>query len=481
MKRRLSLAIVGRPNVGKSAIFNRISKKRIAIVDEAEGVTRDRIYATADFFGKTIDVIDTGGIDPKASHSFQEEIRRQAEIAIEEADALVMVVDGQIGITDLDETVARILLRTGKPVCLAVNKIDSYDSQHLLHNFYSLGIRKMVPVSALHGFRIAELLEAAFEGSNFPEEEEEEESSTPRVAIVGRPNVGKSTLLNRILGEERCVVSPIAGTTRDSIDAQIHINNTTWTLIDTAGIRRKNKESEAVDKFAFIRTERAIERSDLCLLILDAERGLTVQDKKIANTIEEMGKGCILLFNKWDLVKGYRMEHCLRSVREQVPFLAHCPTLFISAKTGRNVQDLFGHMEHVYEAMKTRITTGQLNKFIERVVQKYHPPMIQGRRLRIYYMAQVGIQPPHFVLFVNVPELMEETYKKYMINQFREQYGFTGVPLTFTLRGRKERASSSAQQAPQPISQEALDAESAEAEEEVLAALEKDLDSSYWE
>ncbi len=477
MSRRFTVAIVGRPNVGKSALFNRICNKRISIVDEAEGITRDRIYAMADFFGKPIQLVDTGGIDPKAQHSFQEEMRRQAEIAIEEADAIIMVVDGQIGETQLDEIVSRILLRTGKPVCLAVNKIDSFESQHLIHVFYKLGIKKIIPVSALHGYNIAELLEAALEGAVFPEEEPSE-TPGPRVAIVGRPNVGKSTLLNHILGEDRCVVSTIAGTTRDSVDARIEMNGSTWTLVDTAGIRRKNKEHEAVDKFAAIRTEQAIERSDVCLLILDAERGLTVQDKKIANTIEEMGKGCILLFNKWDLVKGYRMEHCLKSVKEQVPFLAHCPTLFISAKTGRNVQDLFAQVEQVFTAVKTRITTGQLNKFIERVLQKYHPPMIQGRRLRIFYMAQVGIEPPHFVLFVNIPDLMEESYKKYIINQFREHYGFSGVPLLFTLRGRKEIAERNSAAQPEPEPQ--VFTVSEEAEDEVMEALEADLDPSYF-
>jgi GTP-binding protein len=438
VKRKLKLALVGRPNVGKSALFNRICKQRIAIVDEAEGTTRDRLYAEADFFGSPFQVIDTAGIDRLSKALFHEEIIRQAEIAIEEADTLVMVVDAQVGITALDEEVARTLLRTKKPLCLAVNKIDDFRDQDQVHQFYSLGISRMVPVSATQAFHIAELLETAFEGFSFSKEVVEETQNI-KVAIVGRPNVGKSTLVNTLLKEERCVVSPIAGTTRDSVDIDFEFKGVPFTLIDTAGIRKKNKEHEVVDKFAAIRTKRALERADVCLLMLDAERGLTVQDKRIATLIEESGKGCVLLFNKWDLVKGCRMEHCLKSVHEQVPFLMHCPTFFISAHTGRNLAQIFPAIQDVHVQLGTRISTGQLNKFVEKTIQKVHPPMIQGKRLRIYYMAQVEISPPHFVVFVNDPALMAESYKKYLINQFREQYGFKGAPLLFTLRGRKQK------------------------------------------
>ncbi|HSW86632.1 MAG TPA: ribosome biogenesis GTPase Der [Rhabdochlamydiaceae bacterium] len=438
MDQHLKLAIVGRPNVGKSALFNRICKKKIAIVDEAEGVTRDRLYAEAECFGRTFQVIDTGGIDSQSKLPFQEEVRRQAEIAIVEADVLVMVVDAKIGITTLDEQVASMLLRVKKPVCLAVNKIDDFSQHYLLHQFYGLGIDRIVAVSAAHGFQIAELLETAFEGLVFPSEQSEKETSI-NVAIVGRPNVGKSTLVNHLMQEDRCVVSPIAGTTRDSIDVQFEADGTLFTLIDTAGIRRKKSEHEVVDKFAAIRTERAIERSDICVLMVEAQSGLTAQEKGIARQIEESGKGCILLFNKWDLVKGFRMEHCLKTIREQVPFLSHCPALFVSAKTGRNLDDLFRLLKEVHTQQTRRITTGQLNKFIEKVLQKYHPPMLQGKRLRIYYMAQVDVHPPKFVLFVNHPELMCETYKKYIINQFREEYGFQGVPLIFVLKGRQTK------------------------------------------
>lgn len=433
------LAIVGRPNVGKSALFNRICKEKIAIVDEAEGITRDRLYAESELFGFPFSVIDTGGINPRSKVPFNEEIKRQAEIAIEEADTIVQVVDGLVGITDLDKEVAEILLQTKKPVCLAVNKIDNLSLQSRIHEFHRLGISKIVPVSAAQGWQIAELLEAAFD--TFPKEPQasEEPSGFIKVAIVGRPNTGKSSLVNYVLEEERCIVSPVPGTTRDSIDVACTFQEKPYLLIDTAGIRRKKGEHEVVDKFAAIRTEKAIERADLCLLLLDVQEGMTAQDKKIANRIEEAGKGCVILFNKWDLVKGFRMESVLKTVEEEVPFLKHCPKLFISAKTGRNVEKIFPLIEEVYEESKKRIGTHQLNKFVALALQKNHPPMIMGKRLRIYYMAQVDIQPPKFILFVNYPNLMIESYKKYLTNQFRETYAFTGVPIRIFLKGKEKK------------------------------------------
>lgn len=436
MNKILKLAIVGRPNVGKSALFNRICKKKIAIVDEAEGITRDRLYWTTDLFGYPFEVIDTGGIDPRSKAPFNELIKRQAEIAIEEADSIVMVVDSKNGITELDKELARILLKTKKPLCLAVNKIDDLSKENLIHQFHALGISKMVAVSATQNWHIAELLETALDGRK-KNDEYEESKETIKIALVGRPNVGKSSLINYLLNEERCIVSPIPGTTRDSIDNSFTHDETAYTLIDTAGIRKKHAEHEVVDKFAAIRTARTIERADICLLMLDAEAGITVQEKKIANMIEEAGKGCILLFNKWDLVKGFRMEHCLQGIEEQVPFLKHCPKIFISAKTGRNVDKIFDLVKEVHENSLKRIPTHQLNKFVADSMQKIHPPMIMGKRLRIYYMAQVAIQPPKFVFFVNIPSLMTESYKKYLYNQFREKYGFSGVPLLLYLKGKK--------------------------------------------
>jgi len=433
---KTKIALIGRPNVGKSALFNRIAKKRIAIVDEMEGVTRDRLYAEADLFGRPFEVIDTGGIDESSTIPFAEEVKLQAKVAIEEADSLIMVVDSRIGLINLDEKVAQILLRSGKPLTLAVNKMDNEDPS-ILAPFYALGIERMVPVSAIQGNNIVELLQAALEPC--PMVDGEEEAKGIKVAIVGRPNVGKSTLINTLLDESRCVVSPIAGTTRDSIDVAVEFEGETFTFIDTAGIRRKKSEPEVVDKFAAIRTERAIERADVCIFMLDSQEGMTSQEKRIANSIEAKGKGCIIFLNKWDLVKGFRMEHCKKSLEIEASFTNYCPTLFGSALTGRKIDELFPLVREVYENLTKRISTGQLNKFIERVMHKVHPPMLRGKRLRIYYMAQVDSAPPRFVFFVNQTDLLGDTYKKYLINQFRKTYQYTGVPLTFYLKGKKRQ------------------------------------------
>lgn len=439
MRKLLKFALVGRPNVGKSALFNRICQRRVSIVDEQEGITRDRLYAKAELFGRSFELIDTGGIDPSGKVPFNEEIRFQALIAVEEADVILFVVDGQVGPTLLDEEVARILRKSKKPVILAVNKMDQWGSDQELHAFQRLGIGEMVPVSAVQGYQVAELLEKAF--SLCPSEEEVAEEivllSGTRVAIVGRPNVGKSTLLNQILGEERSIVSPIAGTTRDAIDVLVEREGKQYSLIDTAGIRRKKAEKEVVEKFAAIRTEEAIDRADVCLLVLDSYEGFTTQDKRIAREIEEKGKSCLILFNKWDLIHNLRMEHAMRGVREEVPFLTHCPTLFISAMEKRNLDKIFPIIDQLMLERNRRVTTGQLNKFIERCLQKYHPPLLLGKRLRIYYMSQVEVDPPKFVVFLNNPTLMTETYRKYLINQFREAYQFSGCPIRFELRGKK--------------------------------------------
>lgn len=423
-------------------LFNRIAGRRIAIVDEAEGVTRDRLYSDTDLFGRPLTIIDTGGIDPHSKAQFSEQIRRQAEIAIEEADGLIMVVDAQVGICELDREVARILQRTDKPLVLAVNKVDGIEHEVLLHEFYGLGIERMEPCSAAHNRGNAEVLEAVMK--QIPRSDGEGEDCGIKVALVGRPNVGKSTLLNQILCEERSLVSPIPGTTRDSIDVGFMVGEQRYTLIDTAGIRRKPAEKEVVDKFAAIRTEQAIERADICLLMLDARKGLTSQEKRIASAIEEQGKGCVLLFNKWDMVQGFRMEHCLQALRQEASFLNHCPALCISAKKGRNVKNIFPTINEVHEQSQMRVGTGELNRFLEQTMQRVHPPMITGKRLKVYYMAQVGSAPPSFVLFVNRTDLMTDSYHRYLYNQFRKHYAFTGVPLNLQLRarGRSERANS---------------------------------------
>jgi GTP-binding protein len=432
------IALVGRPNVGKSALFNRICNSKHAIVDETEGVTRDRLYRQTDLFGRPFELIDTGGIDPRSTADFNEYIKRQAEIAIEESDSLIQVVDAQVGVLPLDLEVARILQRTKKPLCLAVNKVDSNDKLSEIYPFYQLGIKEVIAVSASQNWHIAELIETALKPLPHADSLESSKQAL-RIAIVGRPNVGKSSLLNALLEEERCIVSPIPGTTRDSVDVSFTYEGENFTLVDTAGLRKKKSEQHAVEKFAAIRTEKAIENADICLLVLDSQEGISAYDKRIAKSIEEQGKGCVLLFNKWDLVKGFRMEHCMKGAEIEAPFLIHCPKVFISAQTGRNLEKIFPLVKEVEGAATTRISTGQLNKFIGLTLQKYHPPMLEGKRLRIYYMAQVGIAPPTFILFVNYPHLMLDTYQKYLINQFRESFPFQGVPLVFRLKGKKGR------------------------------------------
>jgi GTP-binding protein len=440
MSKLIKVAIVGRPNVGKSALFNKISKKRIAIIDEAEGITRDRLYTDTDLFGFPFRLIDTGGIDPRSKATFNSEIKQQAEIAIEEADAIIMAVDGTTGVTILDQEVAKILLRTKKPLVLAVNKIDNLGREDMIYPFHQLGIKDIIGVSAIQAYNIAELLEITLK--SFPRNNDEvKEESGIKISIIGRPNVGKSSLVNTFLDDDRCIVSPIPGTTRDSIDISFEHENELCTLIDTAGIRRKKAEKEVVDKFAAIRTERAIERCDVAVLMLDVEQGLTTQDKRIAQSIEEEGKACIILFNKWDLVKGIRMEHVFSEIEEEVPFLRHCPKLIISTKTQRNLEKIIPLAKLAYQSSRTRITTHQLNKVVEKAMQVCHPPRIKGKRLRIYYMTQVDIQPPSLVLFVNSPQLMTHTYQRYIYNQIREKFPFAGAPLKIHLKGKsKERA-----------------------------------------
>ncbi len=433
MKKLIRIAIVGRPNVGKSALFNAICKKKISIVDEAEGVTRDRLYAKTEAFGTPFEIIDTGGMGRK-DDPYGEHILKQANIAINEADSIIMVVDGKAPPLDLDLQVARVLHRSKKPLCLAINKIDNYNQHGGLHEFSCLGIERMIPVSAVHGFQIAELIESALKDVEVPEATEATESLLPHIAILGRPNVGKSTLLNALVGDERSIVSPIAGTTRDSIDTEVVFDDKPYVFIDTAGIRKKQKEKEVVEKFAAIRTEGALERSDVCLLMIDALQGVTTEEKRIAKEIEDSKKACIVLINKWDLAKGFRMEHCLQGIELDVPFLAHCPKICISALTKRNLDKIFTAIDDVLKAYETRISTGPLNKCLARAMQLYHPPVLGGKRLRVYYMTQIATRPPHFVLFVNNPNLCELTYQKYLINTLRDNFGFKGVPLVFQLK-----------------------------------------------
>ncbi|MDB2613765.1 ribosome biogenesis GTPase Der [Chlamydiales bacterium] len=431
------LAIIGRPNVGKSALFNRILKKRISIVDEAEGITRDRLYADGDCFGQPFTLIDTGGIHSNSQNIFNEEVMWQAEIAINEADSLVLVVDGQVGLTDLDQLVAEKLLRSKKPLLLAVNKVDDIQKEEMLVPFYSLGIKNIIGVSAIHGWNIAELLEEALKPID--PSQVSEEAPGAHIAIVGKPNVGKSSLLNYLLDEDRCIVSPIPGTTRDRIDVPIVVNDIPYVLIDTAGIRRKKAEKEVVDKFAYIRTEEALERTDLCLLMVDAKEGLSQQDKRIIGIIEEEGKPCVILLNKWDLVKDVRMEHTIQGLNMENPFVEHCPKVVISVEKGRNIEKIFPLINEVLKSSEERLKTHDLNTFVEKAIQKQAPPAINGKRLRIYYMTQISSTPPTFVLFINYKNLMRLSYQRYLSNQLRKKYGFKGYPIRLILK-EKERA-----------------------------------------
>jgi len=422
----MKIALVGRPNVGKSALFNRICKKRLAIVDEEEGITRDRLYANSHFFGKDFSIIDSGGIAPGVKRDFDQEIKEQTQKAINEADVLIMVVDGQCGLQSLDKKVAKLLLQTKKKIILAVNKIDDAELEHLISPFYSLGIDNVIGISAEHGYQIEALLETALK--EFREEAVVFPKIFAKIAVVGKPNVGKSTLLNFLLKEKRVAVSNIAGTTLDAVDVNMQVNDKEYLFIDTAGIKRKAKEHFTKDKFAHMRTIEAIKRADLCLLLIDSQRGITVEDKKIIQDIEDCKKAAILLFNKWDLIKGYRMEHCFKAAKKDAKFF---PLYFVSAKSGRNLENIFKIIDEVLEEYKKDISTSSLNKFLEETMSRYHPPMIQGKRLRIYYATQVKTSPPIFKLFTNYPTLMQDSYRQYLLNEFRKKFGFHGVPIIF--------------------------------------------------
>lgn len=434
----LKLAIVGRPNVGKSALFNYICKKKIAIVDEQEGTTRDRLIGEAKIENFPFLVIDTGGIDPNSKDPLVKQIIGSTYKGVEEADAIVMVVDGKMEPNALDFEIAQFLLKTKKPVTLAVNKIDITHDEILVHNFYNLGIKNIIPISALYGYYIETLIETAWQGFTFSNEEKKEGASC-KIAILGRPNVGKSTLINALLGEKRVIESPIAGTTIDAIDIPCCIDGKDYLFIDTAGVRRKKKEKELVEKFATLRREKAQSRADICLLVCNAVEGMTQEEKKIAKEIAEAGKGCILLLNKWDLVKGFRMEHCEKALREELPFIADLPIHFISAKEERNLDKVLDSIEKVKEALDQQIPTAALNKFIKNALLRNSPPVIENKRLKIYYLTQIGTSPPQFLLFVNHPTYLSLTYKKYLMNQMRQEFSLTGVPINFILRGKIQK------------------------------------------
>lgn len=433
------VAIVGRPNVGKSALFNRIVGRRVAIVEGEPGVTRDRIYSQTQWTGKAFVLVDTGGIEAPGEESveFSSLTRVQAEMAVAEADVVLFVVDGRAGLLPGDMDVADVLRRSGKKIVLAVNKVDDRSIEPLVPEFYSLGLGDPLPVSAEHGRGIGDLLDAVV--SDFPSQPDEEDDDSIRIAVVGRPNVGKSSLTNRLIGEERSIVSDVPGTTRDAIDTQVERDGVTFTLIDTAGIRRRSRiETDSVERYSVIRALRAIDRSDIALVLLDATELATEQDKRIAGYAHEAGKAIVMVVNKWDLVEkdSKTMDRFEAEIRSEFSFLQYAPILFVSALTGQRVVHLFELCAYVANQHALRIPTGRLNEVLQLAIAQRQPPSDKGKRLKVFYGVQVGVKPPSFALFVNDPRLMHFSYQRYIENQLREHFGFVGTPIVLRLRQR---------------------------------------------
>lgn len=430
------VAIVGRPNVGKSTLFNRIINERVAIVEDRPGVTRDRNYARASWMGHQFSIIDTGGITWEDS-TIDEEIRAQAEIAIEEADVIVMLADVSQGVTSLDERIAHLLYRADKPVLLAVNKADNPEQRTDIYDFYSLGLGDPIPVSGSHGTGIGDLLDEVVK--NFPADAEKTEEGVISFSVIGRPNVGKSSIVNRLLGEERVIVANEEGTTRDAIDTPFVKDGTKFRVVDTAGIRRRGKVYEKTEKYSVMRAMNAMERSDVAILVLDASTGIREQDKHVAGYAHEAGLGMIIAVNKWDLPKkdsssGKDFEAV---IREEFSYLDYAPIVFVSAKTGKNIEQLPKMVKEVYENKNQRIQSSVLNDLLLEASRLVPAPMVKGKRLRVYYMTQVKTNPPTFVVFCNDPELMHFSYQRFLINQLRENFDFTGTPIKILPRKRK--------------------------------------------
>ncbi len=435
------IALVGRPNVGKSALFNRLTGERQAIVEDVCGVTRDRLYGVLEFEGVNVEIIDTGGIDHNGKIAFSAEIRQQTMLAIDEADSLVFVVDAQVGALAEDQEVAKLLLQTKKPVVLAVNKAEGKLRSLLEGEFLSLGFANIMSISAIHGDGIYDLLEVIVNKEYVAEVESKEK--VPKVAIMGRPNMGKSTLFNAMVKSNRTLVSDIPGTTRDSIEEKIMVDGKPLIFIDTAGLRKRKSERETVDKFSRIRVENSLARCDLVILVIDATMGFTTYEKTIFSMIEKQGKGCILFFNKWDKVHGVRQEHYKRELYVESQFVKVCPNIIGSALEKRGIDQLLNSVFEVYSELNKRVSTGSINAFIEMSMQKVHPPMSKGKRLRVYYTVQVRSCPPIFTMFVNYSELMTSAYKKYLINQIRSEYRFKGCPIVLILKQKKIRKQTS--------------------------------------
>ena len=434
------VAIVGRPNVGKSMLFNKLTGHRVSIVEDTPGVTRDRIYGDCEWCGRTFSLVDTGGIEPSTDNDMLKFMRRQAEIGIELADAIIMVTDVRSGVTAADEDVATILRKSGKPVALAVNKCDSIGPVNpYVYEFYSLGIGDLFETSAVHGHGTGDLLDWVLE--NIPADSgEEADEDIIQVAIVGKPNVGKSSLLNRILGEERVIVSNVAGTTRDAIDSYFENETGKYCFIDTAGMRRKSKVDDAIEKYSNMRSVSAINRADVCLV--DANEGVTEQDTKIAGLVHEAGKAAVIVVNKWDAVDDKQtntMRDMEAEVRKGLSYMLYAPVVFLSALTGARVDKLFQVIQDVYKQNTSRITTGNLNAVLADATARVQPPTDKGRRLKIYYMTQAGTKPPHFVIFCNDARLFHFSYQRYLENQIREVFGLQGTPIRITIRQKGDK------------------------------------------
>ena len=429
------VAIVGRPNVGKSTLFNKLIGQRVAIVNDTPGVTRDRIYGECEWRSRKVTLVDTGGIEPYSDDVILSQMRRQAELAIDTADVIVLVTDVKTGVVATDSEVAAMLLKSGRPVVLCVNKCDGIGEPPAeFYEFYNLGLGDPIQVSSVHGHGTGDLLDAVFE--HLPEEAEEEEGlENIRVAVIGKPNAGKSSLINQIAGEDRCIVSDIAGTTRDAIDTQIENDYGRFTLIDTAGIRRKSRVDDEIEKYSVIRAQMAIDRSDVCVIMIDATEGFTEQDSKVAGLAHEAGKGCVIAVNKWDAVEkdGRTMQEYRKKLEVDFSFMAYAPMVFISAKTGQRLDQLFELIQRVANFNAMRITTGMLNDVLAQATARVQPPTDKGKRLKIYYMTQASTKPPTFVCFVNRAELFHFSYQRYLENRIRETFGMEGTPIRFLI------------------------------------------------
>ena len=433
------VAVVGRPNVGKSTFFNKVVGKRLSIVEDTPGVTRDRIYAEAEWCGVHFALIDTGGIEPDSKDIILAQMREQAEMAIDTSDVILFMVDGKEGLTAADREVGEMLMKTGKKVVLAVNKIDNKNLPDDFYDFYELGLGEPIPISSANMLHLGDLLDEIV--ASFPEGAGEEEDDSIKIAMIGKPNVGKSSLVNKILGENRVIVSPIAGTTRDSIDTPFEFDGDRYTLIDTAGIRRKSKVNEDIEKFSVIRAVAAIERCDVCMLMIDAQDGVTEQDKKIAGIAHEAGKGIVILVNKWDLIEKETntMKKFREDIEAELGFMSYAPSIFISALTGQRVDQVMGMAKVVSENRAMRVPTGQLNTVITDATMMKQPPSDKGKRLKIYYVTQVGVKPPLFSFKINSRPLMHFSYSRYLENQIRKAFGFEGTSLKFVFREKGEK------------------------------------------